>query len=309
MTTQLSVKDLSKAEWLRLRKEGIGGSDAGAVCGMNPYRSAMDVFCDKVSAEVEETDNEAMRQGRDLEDYVARRFMEATGLKVRRSNVMYRNREYPFMLADVDRLVVGERAGLECKTASAYSADKWKDGRIPAHYEIQCHHYMAVTGLDAWYLAVVILGRGFQYIKIERDEELIRNLVQIETDFWNDHVLAGVMPEPDGSRACEEILGQYYPAANRETLQLPPLFNERLERRESLLEMIERFQAEQRQIEQEIKLYMKDGQEAVNDRYRVTWSDVESARLDVRRLKEEKPEVYQEFAKKTSSRRFTVRAA
>lgn len=309
MTTQLSVKGLSKAEWLRLRKEGIGGSDAGAVCGMNPYRSAMDVFCDKVSAEVEETDNEAMRQGRDLEDYVARRFMEATGLKVRRSNVMYRNREYPFMLADVDRLVVGERAGLECKTASAYSADKWKDGRIPAHYEIQCHHYMAVTGLDAWYLAVVILGRGFQYIKIERDEELIRNLVQIETDFWNDHVLAGVMPEPDGSRACEEILRQYYPAANRDTLQLPPSFNERLERRESLLEMIERFQAEQRQIEQEIKLYMKDGQEAVNDRYRVTWSDVESARLDVRRLKEEKPEVYQEFAKKTSSRRFTVRAA
>ena len=309
MTTQLSVKDLSKAEWLRLRKEGIGGSDAGAVCGMNPYRSAMDVFCDKVSAEVEETDNEAMRQGRDLEDYVARRFMEATGLKVRRSNVMYRNREYPFMSADVDRLVVGERAGLECKTASAYSADKWKDGRIPAHYEIQCHQYMAETGLDAWYLAVVILGRGFQYIKIERDEELIRNLVQIETDFWNDHVLAGVMPEPDGSRACEEILRQYYPAANRETLQLPPSFNERLERRESLLEMIERFQAEQRQIEQEIKLYMKDGQEAVNDRYRVTWSDVESARLDVRRLKEEKPEVYQEFAKKTSSRRFTVRAA
>lgn len=118
-------------EWLRIRKQYLTGTDAGAVCGMNPYKSAMQVYQDKVSPEVELRDNESMRLGRDLEDYVAARFMEAAGKKVRRSNAMYVSDEYPFMMANVDRLVVGERAGLECKTASHTAQSFGKDGKIP----------------------------------------------------------------------------------------------------------------------------------------------------------------------------------
>ena len=134
MVDKIALTGSSNREWLRLRKSGIGGSDAGAVCGMNPYSSAMKVFKEKTSEEIEEADNEAIRIGHDLEDYVAQRFTEATGLKVRKSNYMYRSKEHPFMIADVDRFVVGEDAGLECKTASAYNADKWADGDIPLHY-------------------------------------------------------------------------------------------------------------------------------------------------------------------------------
>ncbi len=68
----MSTLDLQKEEWLRYRKQGIGGSDAGAVCGLNPYRTAMEVYYDKISDEAECFDNEAMRLGRDMEDYVAR---------------------------------------------------------------------------------------------------------------------------------------------------------------------------------------------------------------------------------------------
>lgn len=131
MCTTISTLNMSREKWLQLRKSGIGGSDAGAICGLNPYASPMSVYRDKTSEDLSDLDSETMRQGRDLEDYVARRFMEATGLKVRRSNMMYRSEEYPFMIADVDRLIVGEDAGLECKTASAYNADKWKDGEVP----------------------------------------------------------------------------------------------------------------------------------------------------------------------------------
>lgn len=153
MYTKIPIGNLDRKEWLELRKTGIGGSDAGAICGLNPYNSAMTVFRDKTcSIPEEQEDNESVRQGHDLEDYVARRFMEATGLKVRCSNYMYRSMEHPFMIADVDRLVVGEDAGLECKTASAYNADKWKDGEIPLHYIMQCYHYMAVTGKRTWYI-------------------------------------------------------------------------------------------------------------------------------------------------------------
>ena len=161
MFEKIPLAGVDTMEWLRLRKTGIGGSDAGAICGVNPYSSAMKVFQDKTSEDVETQNNEAIRIGHDLEDYVAKRFMEATGLKVRKSNFMYRSTEHPFMIADVDRLVVGEDAGLECKTASAYHADKWADGNIPLHYAMQCYHYMAVTGKRIWYLAVVILGREF----------------------------------------------------------------------------------------------------------------------------------------------------
>ena len=173
MYEKIATAELSREEWLQLRKHGIGGSDAGAVCGLNPYSSAMKVFQDKTGESVEEKESEAIRIGHDLEDYVAQRFMEATGLKVRKSNYMYRSTEYPFMVADVDRLIVGEDAGLECKTASAYNASKWADGNIPLHYIIQCYHYMAVTGKRVWYIAAVILGQEFTYRKLEWDDDLI----------------------------------------------------------------------------------------------------------------------------------------
>lgn len=96
MKKLVSTLKLDKKEWLKYRKQGIGGSDAGAVCGLNPYRTAMQVYQDKVSEEIEEIDNEAMRQGREFEDYVARRFTEATGRKVRRANAMFYHEKYPF---------------------------------------------------------------------------------------------------------------------------------------------------------------------------------------------------------------------
>lgn len=146
MFEKISLSGVSNADGLRLRKSGIGGSDAGVICGVNPYSSAMKVFCDKTSTEVEELDYEAVRIGHDLENYVAQRFTESTGLKVRKSNFMYRSVEHPFMIADVDRLVVGEDAGLECKTASAYNADKWADGNIPLHYYLSQRVAMYIMG-------------------------------------------------------------------------------------------------------------------------------------------------------------------
>lgn len=309
MCTKISVKDMDRKEWLQLRKTGIGGSDAGAICGMNPYSSPMTVFQNKTCEVLEEQDNEAVRQGHDLEDYVAQRFMEATGLKVRRSNYMYRSEEYPFMIADVDRLVVGEDAGLECKTASAYNADKWKDGEIPLHYIMQCYHYMAVTGKRTWYIAAVILGREFTYRKLEWDDELIRQMIEAEQDFWENHVMKKVMPDPDGSKACDAVLEQYFHMTQKAgTIELTG-FDEKLCRREEILSQISELQQEQSKIEQEVKLYMQENEFAVSDNYRVSWSNVETTRLDTQRIKQERPEIYRDYAKISSSRRFQIKAA
>lgn len=300
---------LSRQKWLQLRKRGIGGSDAGAVCGLNPYGSPMKVFVDKTSDKVEALNNEAIRMGNDLEQYVAERFMEATGLRVRRSNFLYRSKEWPFMIADVDRLVMGADAGLECKTASAYSASQWADGKIPLHYIMQCCHYMAVTGKRAWHIACVILGREFVYRKIEWDDLLIEQLIQAEKDFWENHVLTGIPPAPDGSESCEKALGEYYRNSKENSVIELAGFDEKLKRREEILDQIGQLQREQKQIEQEVKLYMKENEFAANESYQVSWSGVESTRLDAKRLKEERPEIYAAYAKTASSRRFTIKAA
>lgn len=213
------------------------------------------------------------------------------------------------MIADVDRLVVGEDAGLECKTASAYHADKWADGNIPLHYAMQCYHYMAVTGKRIWYLAVVILGREFTYRKLEWDNELISSLINIEESFWNNHVVAGTVPPPDGSKACDEVIEQYFPTAKKaDTMKLVG-FDEKLSRREEILGYIAELQAEQKQIEQEIKLFMGENQYAASERYRVSWGNVDSVRLDSQRMKTEKPEIYADYGKVLHYRRFEVKAA
>ncbi len=309
MYDTIPTKDMSREDWLKIRKAGIGGSDAGAVCGVNPYTSAMDIYYDKVTDDICLEDSEAMRQGRELENYVAERFCEATGFKVRRSNKMYRSTEYPFMIADVDRFVVGQDAGLECKTASAYNGDKWKDGRIPPHYLVQCLHYMAVTGKRAWYIAVVILGVEFKYVRIDWDEQLIENLIQVEKEFWNRHIIPGVLPAPDGSEACDRILDKYFrKSGNGPAIRLEG-FDEKLARREELERQIKGLEKEQKQIDQEIKLYMKDCEAAFNDSYRITWKSVESLRLDTARLKKEIPETYRDFSNVRVSRPFKVKAA
>ena len=309
MFEKISLSGVDNKGWLHLRKSGIGGSDAGAICGLNPYSSAMKVFQDKISAEVEEQDNEAIRIGHDLEDYVAQRFMEATGLKVRKSNFMYRSKKHPFMIANIDRLLVGEDAGLECKTASAYSADKWADGNIPLHYIMQCYHYMAVTGKRTWYIAAVILGREFTYRKLVWDDELIDRLSSIEEDFWNNYVVKGIMPPPDGSKVCDEVIGQYFHTAiNASKIELVG-FDEKLRRREEIIGFIDELQEEQKQIEQEVKLFMRDNELASSDCFRVSWKNIASMKLDTIRIKSEKPELYADYVKASSYRRFEVKSA
>lgn len=308
MKKLVSTNGMPEEIWLKYRKQGIGGSDAGAVCGLNPYKTAMEVYHDKTTAEVEHVDNEAMKQGRDFEEYVARRFMEATGKKVRRSNAIYCDEKNSFMIADVDRLIVGENAGLECKTASPFMADKWKDDRIPMSYQIQCHHYMSVCNADSWYIAVLIYGKEFKYYRIERDEQIIEDLIQIERSFWNENVLKGIMPLPDGTKIADQVLAEYFGQPEKTSIPLTG-FDEQLKRRQELILLMDRMEREKKQIEQELKLYLGNAESAENEHYRVSWKAVLSNRLDEKRLKEEQPEIYEKYKKEIQSRRFQIKAA
>lgn len=308
MKKLVSTLNLPREEWLRYRKQGIGGSDAGAICGFNPYRTAMQVFYDKTSDEIEDIDNEAMRQGRELEDYVAQRFVEETGKKVRRANAMFYDERNPFMLADVDRMIVGENAGLECKTVSPYMAEHWKDDKVPLSYQMQCYHYMSVCNADRWYVAALIYGREFKVYTLERDEEIIANLIHLEEDFWNNYVQKRVLPEPDGSKLADSVIAEYYKNADSVIIPLQG-FNDKLKRRQELVGLLDKLETEKKQIEQELKIYLGDAEMAENEQYRVSWKNISTNRIDSARLKEEEPEIYKRFQKTSQSRRFQVVAA
>lgn len=306
MKRLVSTCNLSKEDWLRYRKQGITGTDAGAITGLSPYVSAFQIYQDKITDSIEDFDNEAMRQGRDLEAYVASRFEEETGFKVKRANAIFQNEEHPIMLADFDRLVVGQKAGLECKTVSPYSADKWQNGNIPLHYQMQVQHYLAVSGYDCWYIAALIFGKEFVIRKIERDEELIQYLITIEERFWNEHVLARVMPDPDGSDKCNEIIaGMYYKSDLEKEIQLYGC-NEMLNRRQEIDELIKKMEKEKVLIEQKIKMQMQDASIGTTEEYKVSWVSYDQTRLDSKKLKEEEPTLYEKYSKKNSIRRFMV---
>jgi len=195
---------MTRDEWLAARKNGIGGSEASAVLGVNPYSSPLKVYRDKLSQDTEDVTNEAMRQGHDFEDYVARRFQEETGMKVRRLNRILQNPDHPWMLANIDRDIVGEDAGLEIKTTSALNLKRFKGGEFPANYYCQCVHYMAVTGAGRWYVAILVLGKSFHVFEIDRNEDDIRTLTDAEEVFWKENVEAKIPPLPTGSDTDDE---------------------------------------------------------------------------------------------------------
>ena len=307
MVRFLNTDKIDKETWLRARKKGITGTDAGAIAGMNPYKSSFSVYQEKVSEEVTEVeDNERMREGRDLEAYVAQRFTEATGLKTRRALAVFQNEKHPVLLADYDRLIVGQRAGLECKTVSPYAAGQWANEKIPMHYLMQVQHYLAVSGYDCWYLAALIFGQELIIHKIPRDEELIRSLITIEERFWKENVEKKIPPEPDGSDDYTKMLERKYRGDREKEIQLFG-FDSKLRRRDEIDELMERLTAEKTKIDQEIKSRMGEASYAKTDGYRISWTESVQNRIDTKMLKQAEPQTYERYLKQVNSRRFSVK--
>ncbi len=217
--TRIDTRNMPRDQWLELRKKTIGGSDAASIVGLSAYATPYTVWANKTGRLPDSEDNEAMRQGRDLEEYVARRWMEVTGKTVRRCNAMLYNSLYPFAHADIDRSVIGENAGLECKTTSTLNIRQFHGVDFPEKYYVQCVHYMAVTGADRWYLAVLVLGKGFYTFVLERNQEEINALMAAERDFW-EFVKNDSPPDLDGLEATGEALQAIYPASDGSSIQL-----------------------------------------------------------------------------------------
>lgn len=278
---------MTHEEWLKARQSGIGGSDAGTILGVNKWKSKTQLFFEKVNPELkQQVDNEFIYWGNVLEDVVAKEFETRTGKKVRKNNKMLRHPEHEFMLANLDRVIVGEKALLECKTTSQYNIDQWKDDEIPASYLCQIQHYMAVTGYEKAYIAVLCGGNQFIWKEVPRDDELIEIIINAEKDFWYNNVLAGVIPEIDGSDATKDFLNHMYKDIDETEVQLSDDV-------ETLLTALEQVKQEEKELkelktqyENKIKHILGNNLAGKTSGYQVTWKPQVRKTLDTKKIRE-----------------------
>lgn len=303
----INTKEISHEEWLALRRKSLGGSDAGTCVGMNQYSSLISLYSNKKGLVKDAEDNEAMRLGRDLEQYVADRFMEATGKKLVNDNFFYLDDEYDFISANVDRRVVGENAGFEAKTMSSFNGYNIEAGEIPSHYYCQCQHYCMVRGWDYIYIGILVLQRGFYWHKIERDEEFIKGLREAEVKFWTHYIQKNIMPAPDGSDSSLETLKELYPEGQKNTeiaiWGLDPMVKDY----RAFKALEKEYHEKAEELKARICAKLGDNEVGVGDAYGCSWKNQTKPNVSPAKLKAKYPAIYKELVEISKFRVFRTR--
>jgi len=298
-------------EAIEARKQYIGGSDAAAILGRSRYKTAYQVWAIKTGQIIppDISDKTAVKLGNKLEQTVAEFFEEATGKRLIRSNRTLFHPRYKFLGANIDRIVVGEDAGLECKTTGQYSESEWRGSEIPEEYLIQCYHYMAVTGKKTWYIAVLIGNRNFLWKEITRNQDIIDKIIKKEVDFWNTFVVPKVQPLQLITSEDDGAIRALYPQATEDSVIE---FDDKVGRIcESLDSMKADFRILGKEIEEQentLKALLQDKEIGLTKKYKITWKNQVERRFDSFRFKEDHPDLYAKYSPEVNKRilRLTV---
>lgn len=292
-------------EWKALRHKYIGGSDAAAVVGMNAYVSPYALWAEKTGRLPGFDGNLATEVGTYLEEFVAQKFASETGKKVRKSNLSWFNDQYPWAIANIDREIVGEDAGLEIKTTSELNTQKFKGGDYPANYYCQCMHYMAITGKARWYLAVLIGNREFKWFTIERDEDEINALMEAEKSF-KQLVDSDTPPMADGASSTSDTLGAMYPNSRDMAIGIGS-FERDLENYFRLKNQLKNIEMTMAGVENRIKAHLGECALGEGEKYKVSWKTQSRSTFDSKKFIADHPEMdVSKYFKTSNSRPFKV---
>ncbi|CAJ3296371.1 putative phage-related protein [Burkholderia pseudomallei] len=310
----VKTTEMSRTDWLEVRRTGIGGSDAAAAVGLNPFKSQTELWLEKTGrdAELPKPDPndtaEPIYWGALLEPIVAAAYTQQTGRRVRKVNAVLRHPTIPFMLANLDREVIGvpDVQILECKTAGEFGSRHWENG-VPEYIQLQVQHQLAVTGKQAADVAVLLCGQQLAVHRIERDDDLIARLIPLEAQFWQ-YVTSDTPPPGDGSESADRALRCLYPRDSGGTVdfsddrQLSGVFADLV----AVRERIEALEVAAAKLKQTIQHAMGDASRALFDTGEVTFKrSKDSTSTDLERLRADHPELAQQYAiPKAGTRRF-----
>ncbi len=312
----VSTKDLSREDWLGVRKHGIGSSDAAAAVGLNPYQSPLELWLVKTGRDAGlpkpafDDEESPMYWGTLLEPIVAAHYVRRTGCKVRRVNAVLQHPEYPWMLANIDREVLGhaEVSILECKTAGIHGARLWKEG-VPEYVQLQVQHQLAVTGKAAADVAVLLGGQALRIHRIDRDDGLITRLIELEAKFWA-YVMADTPPPADGSDSAAQALQVLFPEDRGPTLDLreDAALNTTFAQWCAARHTIEQLSTVEAQCKATLQQAMRDASIARFATGAVSWKKSrDSTTLDTAALLKDQPALLVQYPKsRPGSRRFLL---
>lgn len=296
----------SHEEWLKIRHQYIGGSDAGAVMGMNPYSSPYAVWAEKTGKISGFEGSTITKVGAYLEDLVAQMFMEETGKKVQRCNFTLVNDKYPWACANVDRMLVGEDAVLEIKTTNSFvNVKKFRQGDYPEQWYCQMMHYLAVTEKKKAYLAVLSECKEFRIFELERDEAEIDALMSAEKTFW-DKVTNNTPPDVDGSEATSDAISEIYGKSNGNGIDLMG-FESLFEQRKQADEAVKQAKEWKDGIDNQIKSAMGAAERAACGKYSVSWKEQKRTSFDYKAFRAANPNInVGPYVSESTSRVFRV---
>lgn len=314
----VKTKELPREDWLAVRKGGIGSSDAAAAVGLNPYKSQLELWLEKTGRDatlpkLDPHDEESPAYwGNVLEPVVAWHYSKRTSNRVRRINAVLQHPDpqLPWMLANIDREVIGadDVQILECKTAGINGARLWKEG-VPEYVQLQVMHQLAVTGKQAADVAVLLGGQTLEIHRIERDEQMIARLIDLERTFW-EYVVTDTPPPADGTASAEAALRCLYPEDNGQTVNfsgnagLAAAYLELKALRQNIAEKEKR----EAQLKQILQQAMGEVTRADFSNGYISWKkSKDSSALDVEQMLKDKPYLQARYAKtKEGSRRFLI---
>lgn len=291
-------------EELEERAQYIGASEAAAVLGMSRWDTPIGVWARKTGQLPvdDKSDDIAVYLGNELEEVVARIFTKKTGKKVHRVTEAFTHPNYKFLRCHIDRKVDGESAILQCKTASAWKAKEWRGEEVPDEYVIQELHELACTGYDRAYIAVLVGNQDFHLKVVERDPKLIAEIIRKEVNFWSQFVVTKSLPHTVTKNDADVLYDLFPHGDETDTITLSDQANILVESLQALESDAKLLEGQIEKQKNELKLLLQDNAVGVTDKYKVTWKDQSTVRLESGRIKVEKPEIYKAYSKTTKTR-------
>ena len=295
----------NKQEWLRERKNYLGGTDLASVVGLSPYRTALDVYLDKTSDDIREETSPAMKWGSLLEDVVAKEYAEVTGYNLEiEPNVLY-HPEYKFLGANIDRWADNKKHVLECKTAGFTKTKEWGEegtDQIPESYLIQCAFYASICDVPKVDIAVLIGGQDFRIYTYNRNRELEDKLIKIAYNFWHNHIEKRIPPKCINTRDTFNL----FPQSNYHEIVAENNIMEKLEELKAAKEEEVRIADTIEKLKTDIQEFMRDYDVLIDNQGNViaTWKNSAPRTLfDLKKFKNEAKELYMKYSSYTKQSR------
>ena len=288
---------LNREKFLLDRKKGIGGSDVAAILGISPWRTALDVYNDKLSPVIEDEPNEDMKRGIRAERYILEEYVETTGESVETNLDTLVDKEYPFMRANIDAKVIGKNVLVEAKSTKA-PISSW-DNKIPEYYKAQVAYYAMLADSECVDIPVLFSGWTYACFTYWRDYEFEAKIKQSVIDFWEDHIVKGIPPKP---QSLEELKVAYPIIDDEIVKKADDHIRHIVSEFKEVSDQVKKLEEEKESLKKTILMYMGSAGLLDAGFCKLALKDRTINRLDTNALKINNPDIYQNYLKETHSR-------